>query len=145
MKIILLTLQFFYLHDILRMHPSICLKLCEKRKFAKKKHASSHLFAGFLCFHLFKFNIRYATAQQKKILPIWIFFLILSCFILFALAIDTAAAGFLVGGPTLKALWIDFGWDFEEDAWTMRGCWWRTMNNYALKYTENVHGPRGRI
>lgn len=49
----------------------------------------------------------------------------LSCFVFFALAIDTAT-GFLAGGPTLKAVFVDLPCervDFEEDELTMRGRW----------------------
>ena len=119
-----------------------------KRKSSLKRNAylSLHL-SGEHLHHLFKFNIRWITAQPKKYLPLRIYFLILSCLIFFDLAIDTAT-DFLVGGPTLKAVCVDFACerlDFEEDAtWTMRGCWWRMTNNNALKYTKNVHGPRGR-
>jgi uncharacterized Zn-finger protein len=52
MKIILLTLQFFYLHDILCMHSSICLKLCEKRSSLKRNthlHTFSRSFCVFIC------------------------------------------------------------------------------------------------
>ena len=57
---------------------------------------------------------------------------------------DTAA-GFLTGGPVLKAGRVDFeceGLDFEEDATlTMRELWGRRENQNALKYRKNGHGP----
>ena len=96
----------------------------------RNTYLSSRLSEEVLHFHLFKLTIRCATTQQKKYLPIWTYFLMLSCFVFFSLAIDTAAV-FLVGGPIFKWGCEEFACDcldLEDDATlTMRECWWRAM------------------
>lgn len=74
-----------------------------------KTYLSFRLFGKALHFHLFKFNIRFATAdRKKKHLPRkCTYFLMLSCFVFFALAIDMAT-DLLAGGPTLDAVCADF-------------------------------------
>jgi len=104
---------------------SVCNYMKWKSSLRRNTYSSLHLSVEHLHFHLFKFDVRCATltAQQKNTLPVRMYFLILSCLFFFELAIDTAL-DFLVGGPTLKAVCVDFACerlDLEEDAtWTMR-------------------------
>ena len=91
----------------------------KKNKLAKKKNLL--VFASF--WRGFAFSSVWVQCQicscstGEKNLPIWVYFLMLCCFASFAFAIDTVL-GFLPGGPTLKAVCVDFPCerlDFEED------------------------------
>jgi len=58
---------------------------------AHANYLSSNFSWEVLRFHLIKLNMRCATTQQKEYLPVRAYFLMLSCLIDFALAIDTAS------------------------------------------------------
>ena len=65
----LLTLQLLNLGSILDAQLFTYLQLHEKNKSAIKKNTYSQS-GDNPCFHLFNFNIRHVTTQQKKYLPI---------------------------------------------------------------------------